>query len=158
MLKTEVTSIVEQLSHHEKIDLLLYLVNDVGFKASIETIQTYTRNGNGTHPQESLLDLLSWKENEIGELFDSEWEEETRIMANEIEAYRQMHDELLKKYPEQFVVIHQGKLVDRDIDETALIERAYRNYSGTPVLVQQVLPEIIQTIGIPSSMVRRSYA
>ncbi|MEM7533748.1 MAG: DUF5678 domain-containing protein [Chloroflexota bacterium] len=98
---------------------------------------------------------MSWVEDEYETALNPEDVEDERIMAQEMEAYRQMHPELLKKYPHQYVVIHQGELVDRDTDYSVLIERVYENYSETRViLVRQVLPEIIPTLRMPSSMIR----
>ncbi|MEM7535393.1 MAG: hypothetical protein AAF639_24660 [Chloroflexota bacterium] len=81
---------------------------------------------------------------------DPDLQAEDRIIAQEAKAYAQMHPELLLKYPRQYVAIHQGELVDRDTDKIALYRRLAEQYGDTPLLVRQVLPEVVPTVRIPS--------
>jgi len=60
-------------------------------------------------------------------------------MAHEAEAYQALHPELIKQQLlGYYVAIHQGKLVDQDQDEDALLQRRRRNYPGQVVLIRQV--------------------
>jgi len=81
---------------------------------------------------------------------DPDLQAEDRIIAQEAAAYAQMHAELLVKYPKQYVAIHQQKLIDRDMDKIALYRRLAEQYGDTPLLVRQVLTEVVPTIRIPS--------
>lgn len=60
-------------------------------------------------------------------------------------AFLRLHPDLWKKYPEQYVAISGGKLVDYDPDKIALLKRVDVQYPGIFVLVRQVRqePEII---------------
>ncbi|MEM7532262.1 MAG: DUF5678 domain-containing protein [Chloroflexota bacterium] len=152
MLKTDVKSIIADLSHHDRVELLQYLMQDVGFKISAEMLQTQAINGNGVFikDEENSLDFLSW----IDEPFVSEQDEDSKIIAQESEAYRQMHSKLLDTYQGQYVAIHQAKLVDHDEDEMILYYRVREKYGTKPILMRRVEKEVIQTMRIPSSMLR----
>jgi len=63
-------------------------------------------------------------------------------MAQEIESFRQMHARLWEKYPYQFVAIYQGKLIDHDQEQHAILLRIDKQYSDQVVLIRQVRPEI----------------
>jgi len=68
-------------------------------------------------------------------------DEARRMMQRESEAFRAMHDELLAKYPGQYVAIHHGQLVDHDTDQLALFLRIDEQYPDVQVLIAQVLPD-----------------
>lgn len=59
----------------------------------------------------------------------------------EREAFLRLHPELWEKYPEQYVAISGGQLVDHDADKIALLARIEAQYPGVFVLVRQVQPE-----------------
>ncbi len=67
--------------------------------------------------------------------------EARRIMQQETDAFRAMHADLLAKYPNEYVAVHQGQLVDHDSDQLALFMRIDKQYPDIPVLITQVLPE-----------------
>lgn len=62
-------------------------------------------------------------------------------MLQEQDAYQAMLPELLAQYKNQYVAIHQGKVVDHDIDKIALVMRLDDNHPDAVVLVQQVSEE-----------------
>jgi len=51
-----------------------------------------------------------------------------------------MHDQLWQTYPEEYVALHVGKVVDHDRDEQALVDRIEARFSDGIVLIRQVLP------------------
>lgn len=55
--------------------------------------------------------------------------------------FRHLHPQFLANYPDQYVAIHQDKVVDHDPDRVALLERINSNYPDTFILVRQVRPE-----------------
>jgi hypothetical protein len=64
-----------------------------------------------------------------------------RKIDQEIEAYIEMHADLWKQIPEQWVAIHNGELVDQDIDRVALHRRVHSQYRRIAVLIRQVRPD-----------------
>jgi len=75
---------------------------------------------------------------------NEEWEENRR-------AFWRMHSQLLAQgYEGKWVAVYQGKVVDVDEDETALIERVFRRFGEVPVYIQKVLPT-----GLPVYRIRR---
>lgn len=67
--------------------------------------------------------------------------QQRQVIDREIEAYTQMHASLWRTFPDQWVAIHDGKLVDQDSDRVALYRRIRARYGQTPVLVRQVQEE-----------------
>jgi len=63
---------------------------------------------------------------------------EQRQLWNEVEAFRSMFDELRQRYPDQFVAIYSGKLVDHDPDFQSLHRRIRQRFGRNPVLIRRV--------------------
>lgn len=59
-------------------------------------------------------------------------------MLQEQAAYQTMLPQLLAQYKNEFVAIHQGKIVDHDANKIALIIRLDESHPDEVVLVQQV--------------------
>lgn len=59
-------------------------------------------------------------------------------MKAEIAAYEAMHVELVKQYLGQYVAMHQGRLIDHDVDPVALHQRIAEKYAGKVVLSRKV--------------------
>lgn len=59
----------------------------------------------------------------------------------EIAAFRELHPVLLKRYPNQYVAIYQGKLVDHDANKIALLDRIEMSYPKEFVLVRPIHKE-----------------
>ena len=72
-------------------------------------------------------------------------DEARRMMQEESDAFRRMHADLLARYPNEYVAIHEGQLVDHDVDQLALLARIEGRYPDVPVLIRQVLPESDET-------------
>lgn len=66
-------------------------------------------------------------------------------MEQEIQAYKAMHDELVKSYLGQYVAIHHQKLVDHDSNPVALLKRVKANFPQKVVLRRKVEP-IAETV------------
>lgn len=64
--------------------------------------------------------------------------DEDDTIEAEVAAFEAMHAALWQKYPNQFVAIHQGLVVDHDQDEWALIERINQHYPKAIVLIREV--------------------
>ena len=62
-------------------------------------------------------------------------------MLREAEAYRTLHPALVKAWLGHYVAVYQGKVVDQDQDEDALLQRRRRNYPGQVVLIRRVEAE-----------------
>ncbi len=56
-------------------------------------------------------------------------------------AFLRLHPDLWEKYPEQYVAILGGKVVDHDADKVALFKRIDARYPGVFVLMRQVRQE-----------------
>jgi hypothetical protein len=76
--------------------------------------------------------------------------ESRRIIEQEAEAFQQLHPDLLRTMPGEFVAVHGGQVVDHDSNQVALYRRVEEAYGGQPVLIRQVRPEIEQTIDVLS--------
>jgi predicted transcriptional regulator len=63
---------------------------------------------------------------------------ERETIHTETEAFWAMHDELLKKYPDQHVALHQGKVIDHDKDASCLEKRVRERFGWQPVLIAPV--------------------
>lgn len=77
-------------------------------------------------------------------------EEARRVMDAEIDAFTLLHPHLLATIPGQFAAIYQGKLVDHDADQIALIRRIEHEYPGRTVLIRPVKPDTETTIHVRS--------
>ena len=78
-------------------------------------------------------------------------------MQREAEAFAAMHADLLARYPDQYVAIYQGQLVDQDADQLALYTRVEQNYPHEVVLIRQVRPEIEATYTVRSPIPNTEY-
>ncbi|MGB0385728.1 MAG: hypothetical protein ACPGWR_12985 [Ardenticatenaceae bacterium] len=77
-------------------------------------------------------------------------------IEREIEAYRQMHQKLLKSHLGKYVAIYQGQLVDHDQERLALYLRIDNQYPDVPVLMRPVRPEVDRIINIRSPRLERT--
>jgi predicted transcriptional regulator len=59
-------------------------------------------------------------------------------IKTEAEAFRQMHAELAKQYLGQYVAIHNGQLVDHDVDFQKLHQRVPQTYGRQAILLRRV--------------------
>lgn len=64
-----------------------------------------------------------------------------QAIHREADAFQTQHAELRARYPGRYVAMYQGKVVDDDSDQIALLARMENRYPDRPVLISQVLPE-----------------
>ena len=69
-------------------------------------------------------------------------------LDREIAAYETMVAELRQKYPEQWVAVHDQKLVDHDSDRLALYRRIRSKYGRTSVLLRQVSEHLVEEVWV----------
>ena len=67
-------------------------------------------------------------------------------MDREIAAFEAMHANLWSQYPQQYVALRGGKVIDHDADEVTVVERIDSQYPETIVLIRQVLPQLPRTL------------
>lgn len=65
---------------------------------------------------------------------------EEQAIHRETEAFWQQHDELLALYPNQYVALRNGVVVDHDSDVSWLERRVRNRYGMAPVLIAPVTP------------------
>lgn len=63
-----------------------------------------------------------------------EWEK----LQAEMDAFRSQLPALLETYPDQYVAIHDGQVIDHNADLRALYSRVYARMGSVPVLLQKV--------------------
>lgn len=68
--------------------------------------------------------------------------EARRRIQREEDTFRAMHAELRSSYPDHYVAICCGQVIDHDLDQLALFRRVEERYPDTPVLIRQVAPEV----------------
>ena len=66
---------------------------------------------------------------------------EKEAIRSETRAFWTMHDDLLKGYPEEYIALVQGQVVDHDKDVSRLEERIRKQFGLLPVLIAAVKPE-----------------
>jgi hypothetical protein len=59
-------------------------------------------------------------------------------IRRETEAFVAQHQELLAAYPEQYIAMHEGNVIDHDTDLRTLHLRVYQQVGHTPVLLKKV--------------------
>jgi hypothetical protein len=67
-------------------------------------------------------------------------------MLREVAAFEAMHPELWEKYPNEFVAVYQGKVIDHDLDEMVLVDRVHETYPNEVITVDKVLPQLQREI------------
>ena len=67
-----------------------------------------------------------------------EYREVQRQIAKEERAFRRQKKELLKKYENEFVAVHQGEVVDHDPDDIALVTRVMQKLGNVPIFITPV--------------------
>lgn len=67
-------------------------------------------------------------------------------MQREVDAFEAMHAELWEKYPNEYVAVYQGQVIDHDMDEMVLIDRIRAIYPDEVIMVDKVLPQLQREI------------
>ncbi len=68
----------------------------------------------------------------------------------EQQAFRRLLPELLSKYRDRYVAIHEGQVVESGADQIEVAERAYARFGYIPILVTLVTDEPRPVIRVPS--------
>ncbi|MBV7327607.1 hypothetical protein KFU94_04960 [Chloroflexi bacterium TSY] len=115
--------IAVQVTDEQKAELLLELLSALDFVQEVKIEET---NGisNGTHKTRGFpTPAVS---------------PQRPAMLNEQAAFDAMQDDLIEKYLGQYVAIFQGKVIDHDTDEIALVKRKMKSHPDDVVLIKQV--------------------
>lgn len=78
------------------------------------------------------------------------------VMAREIAAYEAQHTTLIAAYENQYIALHQGQVVDHDVDKRILRTRLDQMYPDTTILVRKVERMLPQPIYIRSPRLEKS--
>lgn len=76
--------------------------------------------------------------------------EKHQEMAQEVEAYKALHPQLVKSYLGKFVALFQGKLIDHDEDVVVLSQRINEKLPDEVVLIRRVEPEAERILNMRS--------
>ena len=71
---------------------------------------------------------------------------EREKIARETEAYERMHPRLVPELLGQWVAVHEGGIVDRDPDVSALLGRVRATFGRLPILIRQVSEQPVEEI------------
>lgn len=71
-------------------------------------------------------------------------------IAQEQKYYEAQHADIVSQYRGHYIAMHEGKLVDHDMDRVALSRRIRRRYGSTAILITQVREEPKRTIMLRS--------
>lgn len=74
------------------------------------------------------------------------WKQQHRIIEREHEAYVRQHAQLYERYANEYIAMHNGAVVDHDLDRRQLSHRVRARFGRQPVLITQVLPAPERTI------------
>jgi hypothetical protein len=66
------------------------------------------------------------------------WELDRRKISEESKLYRQKHAELKDQYLGQYIAMHNGQVVDHDLDFSTLRQRIRKRFEHTPVMITLV--------------------
>jgi hypothetical protein len=72
------------------------------------------------------------------------------LMEREVTAFESLHDKLWQTYPEEYIALYAGQVIDHDRDEQTLVERIDAQFPDEIILIRQVLPHL------PADLVFRS--
>ncbi|MEM7539501.1 MAG: DUF5678 domain-containing protein [Chloroflexota bacterium] len=128
----------KQIELHQGLPFPLTLAN-LPARSSVDTATEYNE-------LQELSDLPS----NIMEQIEIYVPPETKLMVKEAAAFEQMQSELQEQYPNEYIAVYDGQVVDHDRDEVALIKRRKQNFAGKVVLIRHVDEEPNKTITIRS--------
>ena len=66
------------------------------------------------------------------------WELDRRKISEESQTYQQRHAELKAQYLGQYIAMHNGEVVDHDMDVTVLRQRVHQRLGRKPVMITMV--------------------
>lgn len=71
-------------------------------------------------------------------------------MRREVAAFEANHAQLWQRYPNQYIAMLHGRVVDQDSDIVQLAIRIRKHYPDETVLIRRVDPELPRPLKIPS--------
>ncbi len=123
--------ILLQVRDEQKAAMLRELLSSLDFVERVRTTDvTESDNGDGGDQTPFGLDRHPQRDR----------------MNREVAAFESMHEALEESYLGQFVAIRQGKVIDADADEQALIVRVRERFPADVILfrkVQETLPPVL---------------
>ena len=81
---------------------------------------------------------------------------EDQKLKAEVQAFERMHPQLVKQYLGQIVAVHEGQIVDADVDFEALFLRLEKRLGDVPVLIRPVSVEPAPELRAPGPRLERS--
>ena len=81
---------------------------------------------------------------------------EDQKLKAEVQAFERMHPQLVKQYLGQFVAVHEGQIVDADVDFEALFLRLEKRLGDVPVLIRPVSVNPASELRAPAPRLERS--
>ena len=81
---------------------------------------------------------------------------EDQKLKAEVQAFERMHPQLVKQYLGQFVAVHEGQIVDADVDFETLFLRVEKRLGDVPVLIRPVSVEPTPELRAPGPRLERS--
>ena len=98
------------------------------------------------HLYEQLRQVAQWEARDTDTLVENALQDyldrlEWQKLREELEAFAAMQQDLQARYPDQYVAIHQGQVVDHDRDLRNLYLRVYERWGHIPVLLKKVSSE-----------------
>lgn len=118
----QILALVQELSERERVGLVQRIVQMFLPAAEPAPLETY-QQANGE--EESIFSVHPQR----------------HLMLQEQAAFDAMIEELKSKYLGQYVAVHQGGVIDHDMDITALANRTGESHPNQIVLIRQVLSE-----------------
>jgi len=77
-------------------------------------------------------------------------DERLAIIDREQAAYEAQHQKLYKRYAGKYIAMHNGKIIDNDVDSAVLWQRVRARYGDETILITPVLQEMRQVIIVRS--------
>ena len=73
--------------------------------------------------------------------------QDSLLMEREVAIFEAKHSQLYSQYPNQYIAMHEGQVVDHDDELMPLVKRRRQQYPNNEVvLIRQVLPELPKTL------------
>lgn len=72
------------------------------------------------------------------------------VFEREIAAFKALKTQLLEQYPEQYVAIYQGQVVQVGDNRLALVKQVYDQFGEVPCYVEKVTAEPLRRVRVPS--------
>ncbi len=109
-------------------------------------------------PNQVIERLLVWQSTHSPKPVEATLEVRYRKVRQELQAFEQQRPSLLKEYQGQYIAMHQGQVIDHDVDLRVLHQRVFARLKHTPVLLKRVTAEPERELVFRSPRFERSEA